>query len=162
MADNNEFLDYIELGADVDQDTEGWDGSMGEFPSFGEHVFEITGALKEPSKKGTPMAVLSLEVAEGDEKGRTIKAWYPLTPKARGRLINVCNAVGLRLDERGGFSLQALVGGRLMASVVENRYSVVDAQTQERVEKTGSKVMFEKPLPRPPKAGRASERIQRR
>lgn len=160
MAEN--YMNYVELGADIDQDADGWDGSQAEFPSFGEHVFEIIGVLKEPSKGGTPMAVVSLEVVEGDEKGRTIKAWYPLTVKARGRIINLCNAVGVRLDERGGFDLDTLVGGRLMASVVENRYSVVDAQTQERVEKTNSKVMFEKPLPPPAKAGKASERLQRR
>lgn len=162
MAETQEFQDYIELGADVDQDSEGWDGSQMEFPSYGDHTFEIIAAEKEPSSKGTPMAKLSFEVVGGEEAGRRINGWYPLTAKARGRIINVCNAVGVRLDERGGFSLGALVGTRLMASVTENVYTKVNPVTQQKEEKVGPKVMFEKPLPSPAKGGKASERVQGR
>jgi len=161
---SEQMNDYIELGGMVtDQDAQAWDGSVN-FPDPGEYLFEVVGCDKGQSRKGTPQVEITFEVADGEATGKRMKGWYALTERAIGRLCAVLNACGVRLDERGGFSTQAVIGARLIATVAENTYTVTDPVTQEPITKTNVKLMGEKALPKAPpaKKGSPSARVQGR
>lgn len=156
MATEQQDDGYIEIGGWLkDQDDpfkQAWDGAAGPKLPPGEYLVDVTEAKKSMSNAKNPQVEVQYTVVEGEHEGATIRAWYAMTEKAIGRLLNVLQACGLALDARGGFSITALVGQRLHIGVMDNTYEKGrNPVTDEPIMVTNSKVFGEKAYvpPRP-------------
>lgn len=148
-GNGNEFVDYISLDGIVDNvDEQAWDGTGSDPVPPGEYKFEVMDVKQGKSpRKNTPQLELTLEIVEGDLKGRRTWARYYLTDKAVGRLLNVMKACGVGLDDRKGFSLQAMIGARIIATVTHEAYQDgINPVTQAPIMKTSTKITGEKAI----------------
>lgn len=159
MTTGAEFLDYIDLNLN-DPGLNAWDGSQTAYEPLdpGEYTLEIIEANVQMSKKGNPTLVLQYKVvSEGPMKDRETRQWLGLAnnPGSRGRLKSVTDAAGVPRDDRGGFSAQALVGARIVATVAHEENEDTNA-AGEKVMKTFVRVMQERPAVQASKPAPAS------
>lgn len=146
---NAEFLDYIDLNLN-DPALTAWDGASSGYEPIdpGEYMLEIIDASVQQSKKGNPTLVVQYKViSEGPMKDRETRQWLGLqnTAAGRGRLKSLTDAAAVPRDDRGGFSAQALVGARIIATVAHEEGEQVD-QDGNKVMKTYVRIMQERPV----------------
>jgi hypothetical protein len=128
MADN--FTDYVDAG--LTSDVPAWNGEAQLTPP-GDYEFSIAEVKRTTSSAGNPQLQVKFEVqrnADGSDtpyKGRAVMGWYQETGEGRMRLKNLIQASGVELDARGGFSLSALTGKHLLATVKADSYVKVSA-----------------------------------
>lgn len=120
-----DFNDYIDIMPAVATAQPNDGASFTPLP-VGDYEFEIKSVEKgqtkgNESKAPCPQLVIEYEVAtDGPQQGKTTRAWYVLDNNSAyhvGRLASLLGAAGVALDNNGGFSLQTLIGARLLATV---------------------------------------------
>lgn len=142
MAD--EGLDYLSLDGLVTDKTRAWGGTAQSLPA-GDYVGEISEVEKGESKEKNPTFIITYKVTEGEQKDQTIRGWYALTEKAIGRLYNVLQAIGVKLDKNKGFSPKAMLGLKLAFTVIEDvQEGELNPITQQKDTKKFSKVVNER------------------
>lgn len=156
MSDDNKdvALDYIDLSLN---DVEPSDGSF-ETVSPGEYVFEATAVKGGQSKAGNPKMVVSYKILDAitdadackGEIGKEVVQSYSLKKDGefgRRRVKALVLALGVELDERGGFDPSHMIGGTMIAEVKIEQYEEKNPLTGISTQKTSQKVMRERPDP---------------
>jgi uncharacterized protein DUF669 len=139
-------IDYLSLDGLVTDETRAWSGETAGLP-VGDYRVRVAEVEKKPSSNNNPQLTVQFEVTEGEHKGRKARCWYTLTEKAIGRLMNLLQSVGMKLDGKKGFSPQALIGQELVIGVFEDKVEGdPNPMTGARDTKTFSKVYNERPL----------------
>lgn len=136
--------DYLSLEGLVTPETRPWGGESN-YLAPGEHAFEVVEAEKDQSANDNPVIRFTFKVFEGDLAGQTIKKSYALTQKAIGRLVCLLQAIGVKTDSKGGFSISSTVGRRFRATVTEEmREGDPNPMTGEKTFKRSSNLMSER------------------
>ena len=144
-------LEYIDMGL---HEVDPWDGTSSLLDP-GEYVFRIDKIEGGQSNAGNPKMTVSLFVAEAlDEAndkhvGVTVFQSYVLDRSkdfARKRLKALTEAVGVAVDDRGGFDPNALIEGEFLAEVRRETYTVTDPVTQEKEERPSQRIFRERPV----------------
>ena len=139
-------LDYLSLDGLVTEETKAWSGEKLGLPP-GDYQATITEVARDTSSNGNPQLIVTFKVTEGDSKDKTIRAWYTQTAKAIGRLMNLLNAVGIKLDGKKGFAPKALVGQHLTIGVQDEvQEGDPNPMSGEKTKKTFSKVFNERAI----------------
>ena len=149
-----DFVDYVDLNLN-DEAVQPWDGTQNpafEPPDPGDYTLGVIDANVTQSKKGNPTLLINFRVvSEGPMKDKECRQWYSLnqTAGSRGRLKQLILAAGVIIDERGGFSAQALVGAQIQATIAHEDYNVV-TKDGAQVTRTGARVIKEREVPKDP------------
>jgi uncharacterized protein DUF669 len=147
MSENGtQGVDYLSLDGLVTSETRAWGGETGAGLPPGDYKAKITEVVKDTSTNNNPQLVVQFEVLEGEHKSRKTRCWYTLTERAIGRLVNLLEAVGMKLDQKKGFAPKAMVGRELVIGVFEDKYEVggANGMTGEKEVKTSTKVFNER------------------
>jgi hypothetical protein len=146
----SEAVDYLSLDGLVTDETKSWAGGPGKGLPVGDYLVKIIGKSKNAAEGKTPQLEVKLEVVDdtagGQHKGRQTRAWYYLTADAIGRLTNLFEAAGAKLDAKKGINLDSLMGTELVIGVYEEKFGGEANPMGGTTEvKTRSKVFDERP-----------------
>jgi hypothetical protein len=128
---NQSGLGYIDAG--LTDDITPWDGSFSSI-NPGDYVFEVT-EIKggQAQSSGNPTMVLSyvaiqaLDPINDDQVDREVIQSYSLNLTKKGtkrRLKSLLQALGVPIDNRGGFDPNKCIGARMVAEATLNSYKV--------------------------------------
>lgn len=158
---------YIDMNL-ADPNLQAWDGVPSRLDQ-GDYQFEVVEATKGQTQAGNPALKATFKVvSEGDNLGRTMKQTYTLIDEgdaasaSRGRLKQLVQAAGIPLDERGGFSVEALIGCQVIGTVIHEEVAGRRLPNgQESEPKIFAKITQERPVPQarpqaaPPRTAKA-------
>jgi hypothetical protein len=140
-----EFVDYISMNLG-DPNITAHDGRSQRIEP-GTYDFEITKATFDQSKKGNrTLRVTVMVVSDDAMKGRSMIGTYVISEDefARRRMKALIEAASIQLDASGGFSREALIGGRFTADVIIDTFDDIDSKTGLPVTKDFTKWIGER------------------
>lgn len=163
MADSNSngqgnHLDYIDMGL---HEVQPWDGAPTKLAP-GDYIVEVTDVKGDQSAAGKPKMVVSYKTIAAldaernddadreDEVGTVIPQSYSLDSSKDGvrrRLRSLTNALGVELDERGGFNPNDMIGQRMLVEARMDSYTETNAMTGDKTQRESCKLIRERPAP---------------
>ena len=151
-------LDYIDMGL---HEVQPWDGAPTKLAP-GDYIVEVTDVKGDQSAAGKPKMVVGYKTiaaldADGnddadreDQVGTVIPQSYSLDSSKDGvrrRLRSVTGALGIELDERGGFNPNDMLGQQMLIEARMDSYTETNAMTGDKIQRESCKLIRERPAP---------------